>query len=350
MDHLKPSIILDLGSGYIKAGTAESEFPSCSIPTRIFSSNEEEDPVYPIEHGIIQNYEHIETLIGQIYDNELNLRPEEHPVLLTQPPKNPQKDKEKLAEILFENFQAPALYEEVHSVLTFYASGKSAGLILESGHGLTSVVPILSGYAISEAILRLDVGGGEIDKYLANFVNEKQPDNPITNEEARILKENLCYVPEESNFNHRDAMEESYRLPDGRTITLEKERQIATNPLFDPSLVDQYDAPGIHEMIFQSIFKCGVDLRRDFANNIILSGGNTMFSGLDVRLKHELESRVPPSMTIHIIADPDRKVYVWRGGSILASLSTFIKNICLSRQEYEEFGASILRKKFINGL
>ncbi|KAH1026099.1 actin [Dendroctonus ponderosae] len=357
-NHLKQTIVIDLGSGDTKVGLAEEDYPSCTIPTRIScdesttkgfyfdqSAISSEECTYPIHHGIIQNFEHVESLLEHVFSKELCLKPQDHPLLLTQPPKNPQRDKEKLAEMMFEKFAVPALYEEIHSVLTFNAAGRSTALIVESGHGVTSVVPILSGYVISDAVLRLDVGGGDIDQYLAKILSEKSQECEIRPEEARILKENLCYVPD---CGSAEIEEESYLLPDGRRVVLGQERVLATNPLFQPFLVEQYDTPGIHEMIFQSIFKCSVDLRRAFANNVILSGGNTLFNGIEDRLKQELETRVPPTMKVNVIASKDRNIFVWRGGSILGSLSTFVKNICISRTEYEEFGISVIRKKCAN--
>ncbi|CAG9773830.1 unnamed protein product [Ceutorhynchus assimilis] len=336
----KPTIVIDLGSGSTKAGLADNEYPTCTIPSA------DEALKFPIEHGIIQDFDQVEKLLERVFVKELQLKPEEHPILLTQPPKNPQKDKEKLAEILFEKFNVPALYEEVHSVLTFYASGRSAGVIVESGHGVTSVVPILSGYAISEAILRLDIGGKDLNQYLIDQLANGPSNELISLQEAQILKEKLCFIPE---TNSTSTSAECYTLPDGRNINLDSPGQI-TDPLFNPALVGQYDTYGLHEMIFHSIFKCGFDLRREFASNIVLSGGNTLFRGLETRLRQELESRVPPSMKVNIIADSDREIFVWRGGSIVGGLSSFYKNICVLRQEYEEFGAVVVRKKCMNGL
>ncbi|XP_030750943.1 actin-3-like [Sitophilus oryzae] len=353
---LKPTIVIDMGSGETKAGLAENEYPSCTIPTALSSCDdtynfgeealERDRFTYPIQHGIVQNFDYVEKLFEHILVSQLRVSPAEHPVLLNQCPKNPQRDKEKLAELMFEKFDVPAVYEEINSVLTFYSSGRPAGLIVESGHGVTSVVPILSGYAISEAIMRLDVGGGDLDKYLVKLLSEKGYEN-IRPEEAQKIKENLCFIPEKDREYH-DV--ENYLLPDGRDLVLEKEKYHCTDPLFNPALVEQYDTPGIHEMVFQSIFKCGLDLRRDFANNIILSGGNTLFNGFENRLKLEVEAKVPASMKVDVIADKDRKVFVWRGGSILGSLSTFYKNICITKGEYEEYGMSAVRKRCNRGI
>ncbi|XP_076257527.1 actin-2-like [Rhynchophorus ferrugineus] len=351
---MKPTVVIDLGTGRTKAGLAEEEYPSCNIPTVISADDsyivgdealQQGHYVYPLKHGVIQNFDHMEILFDHIFEKELHIQPEGHPILLTQIPKNPQKDKERLAEMIFEKYDAPALYEEVNSVLTFYSSGRPAGLIVESGHGVTSVVPILSGYAISEAIMRLDIGGGDIDKYLVKLLVDKSYYN-IRPEEAQLIKENMCSIPDSKQLIDE---KEIYVLPDGTDILLGDEKYHAGDPLFDPALIEQYDCPGIHEMVFQSIFKCGLDLRREFANNIILSGGNTLFNGFENKLKQEVEARVPQSMKVNVVADKDRLYYVWRGGSILGSLSTFCKNICVSRQEYEEFGMPIVRKK-CNGL
>ncbi|XP_066140293.1 uncharacterized protein [Euwallacea fornicatus] len=355
MNNLKSTLVLDIGSGQTKAGLADHGNPSCKISTSgNYRSSEICDlkegnnvSVSPVQCGIIKDYDRVEDLLGHIYEAQLVLRSDEHPVLVTQPPKNPQRDKNKIAELFFEKFQVPALYEEMHSVLTFYSSGRPAGLIVESGHGVTTVVPIVSGFAISDAILRVNIGGSDIDQYLSNILNEKKSIN-VNAEESRLLKEKLCFVPDQ--INYRDTLAREYLLPDGRTVTLAEERYNATRPLFEPFLVEQFDTPGIHDMIFQSIFKCGVDLRKDFANNIILSGGNSLLSGLDVRLKSELESKVPARMNINIIADPDREILVWKGGAILGSLSTFTKNICVSIQEYQELGESAIRNKFLCGL
>ena len=69
-----------------------------------------------------------------------------------------------------------------------------------------------------------------------------------------------------------------------------------------------------------------------------------MFPGIDERLKKELTLLAPDSMTVKIVAPPERKYSVWLGGSILASLSTF-NDMWISKQEYDEYGTSIVHKK-----
>ncbi|XP_060522899.1 actin-like [Cylas formicarius] len=350
----KPTIVIDLGSAETKAGFAEEELPTYTLPSVVSQDKENKvtllgsnalgqtNITYPIEHGQVKDWEAIEQIFGDVFRG-LDVVCQDHPLLLTQPANNPKRDKEKLAEILFEVFDVSALYEEMQAVLSLYSSGRHAGLIVESGHGVTSVVPILSGYAISKAILRLDIGGGELDKYLVQLLNNRGYNVPL--EVARDIKEKCCYSDEGTSYPDT----ESYKLPDGQVIHLGQERTQCPQALFDPTLVEQYESQGIHEMVYRSIMNCDIDLRRDFANNIVLSGGTTLLKDFEHRLKTELDTRVSLSMRISIMADKDRKYYVWRGGSILGSLSTF-RNVCVSKKEYDEYGISTVAKKFMNGL
>ena len=104
------------------------------------------------------------------------------------------------------------------------------------------------------------------------------------------------------------------------------------------------DSPGIHELINNSIMKCSFDNRRELYGNIILSGGNTMFRGIQERLEKEITYLVSPECRIKVIAPPERKCSSWIGGSILASLSTF-QDKCISKAEYDEVGPTIVHKK-----
>jgi len=90
--------------------------------------------------------------------------------------------------------------------------------------------------------------------------------------------------------------------------------------------------------------KCDVDIRKDLYNNIVMSGGTTMFNGVAERMQKEIKALAPDSMTIKIIAPPERKYSVWIGGSILSSLSTF-EEMWISKAEYDEAGPSIVHRK-----
>merc|ERR1712038_2147233 len=117
-------------------------------------------------------------------------------------------------------------------------------------------------------------------------------------------------------------IEKQYELPDGQVITIGAERFRCSEVLFKPSLIGK-ESPGIHKLTYDSIQKCDVDIRRDLYTNTVLSGGSTMFPGIDVRLQKEMTALAPSAIKVKIVAPPERKYSVWIGGSILSSLSTF---------------------------
>ena len=104
------------------------------------------------------------------------------------------------------------------------------------------------------------------------------------------------------------------------------------------------ESDGIHRTIYNSIWKCDVDLRMKLCANIVLSGGTIMYPGIADRMQKEITALAPNTMKIKIISPPERKYSVWIGGSILASLSTF-QQMWISKQEYDESGPSIVHRK-----
>jgi len=138
-------------------------------------------------------------------------------------------------------------------------------------------------------------------------------------------------------------LEKNYELPDGQVITVGNERFRCPEVLFKPSLIGK-ESDGVHTTTYDSIMKCDVDIRKDLYGNIVLSGGTTMFEGIDARMEKEIKALAPASMKIKIVAPPERKYSVWIGGSILSSLSTF-QQMWISKQEYDESGPQIVHRK-----
>ena len=286
---------------------------------------------------------------------------DEHPVLLTEPPHNPTSHREQLAEIFFETFRAPALFVAPPAVLSLYASGRTTGVVLDVGEGVTHCIPVYEGYALPHSIIRSDLGGGDVTKRLQLLLRKNGLAFSTTAESdfCSLMKEEVCYVSNKptggmsNDYDIRTASDNTttsatttpkaqYQLPDGQVITLDNERHRSSEVLFNPSLIGSEERP-IHDVLLTSILQSDMDLRSTLFTNIVLSGGSTLLPGLGDRLLYEVRQRAPDRTKIRISAPPERGESAWVGGSILASLATF-KNMWVGRTEYEEYGPSILHR------
>ncbi|KAG8564870.1 hypothetical protein GDO81_012609 [Engystomops pustulosus] len=308
------ALVVDNGSGMCKAGFAGDDAPRAVFPSIVGRPRHQGVMVgmgqkdsyvgdeaqskrgiltlkYPIEHGIVTNWDDMEKIWHHTFYNELRVAPEEHPVLLTEAPLNPKANREKMTQIMFETFNTPAMYVAIQAVLFTTTAER---------------------------------------------------------EIVRDIKEKLCYVAldfeqEMATAASSSSLEKSYELPDGQVITIGNERFRCPEALFQPSFLGM-ESCGIHETTFNSIMKCDVDIRKDLYANTVLSGGTTMYPGIADRMQKEITALAPSTMKIKIIAPPERKYSVWIGGSILASLSTF-QQMWISKQEYDESGPSIVHRK-----
>lgn len=363
------SIVLDVGTGYTKAGLAKNSRPSHTFPTVVgrlkynrVIVNVSDKKAYigndinrmkgllqlkrPIHHGIVTNWDDLEKIWHHAFYNELKVAPEEHPVLVTEPPLNPKANKEKMKQIMFETFNTPAFYSVVTAVLSLYATGRTTGVVLDSGEGVTHVVPVYEGYAIQHAIKRVDIAGDDLTHYMTQLLTEKGYQFTTSSEYyiVRAIKEELCYVAENyevelkqgNSSSGSEPLEASYTLPDGNVITIGSERFRCPEVLFLPSLAG-FEALSLHELVHSSIMECEIDVRRDFLKNIILAGGSTLFRGFSERLKKELQVLFPSTLEILIHAPVTRKHSAWIGGAVLSSLSTF-QQMWISKEEYDEGG------------
>lgn len=378
---LNQPIVLDNGTSSIKAGFAGGSTPKVVVgnkigrakhtrimpggaleqdqdlsgPSSVFVGQKLDDHrgafllEYPMDKGAVVEggWDAMERVWEHVYSkSNLNARMEEHPVLLTEAPLNPRQNRDKTAEIFFETFRTPALFCAPPAVLSLYASGRTTGIVLDVGEGVTHCVPVYEGYALAHSVTRSDVAGRDVTQNL-QLLLRRSGLNFTTTAEAdlvKTMKEQTCFVAPGAATD--DAVEKDaktkYQLPDGEAVALATERYRAPELLFNPSLIGS-EEPGAADVLVNSIFKSDLDLRSTLFSQIVLAGGSTLLPGFGDRMLYEVRARSPSHTRIRISAPPERINSTYVGGSILASLATF-KSMWVTRAEYEEHGNRILHR------
>lgn len=255
-----------------------------------------------------------------------------------------------MMQIFFEEFSVPAFYVSIQAVLSLYSTGRTTGLVYDSGDGVTHTVPVYEAFSLKHAINRMDLAGRDLTHWMKDILCEAGANFSSTGELEIVkdIKEKKCYVAldyeeELKAFEESKAKDTQYELPDGEILSFGSQQIRCPEALFQPSFLGM-DVKGAHETAYDSIQKCDVDLRRELFGSVTLSGGSTMFPGINERLAKEISALAPTSVKVKVVAPSERKFSVWIGGSVLSTLASF-QPMWVTRQEYDEAGASIVHRK-----
>lgn len=412
------SVVIDIGSGCTKMGFAGNVEPTFMTPTVVANATRKQtgsvhisqsatssladadfyigDEAYarkdspnyllssPVSKGRIENWDDMERFLQQAIFRNLRSIPEEHDFLLTEPPFNTPENRELMAEMMFETFNVKGLYIGVQAVLALYAqwaldgglergatSPNLTGLVVDSGEGLSHVIPVADGYVISSCIQELQMAGKHVTQFVHDMICDRGEEVPAEQrmETARLIKEKHAYLC-------RDVVEEYQKYDqDPRkfksisdinpktkqewTVQIGYERFLAPEIFFHPEIFVESMTTPLPEVVDNCISQCPIDYRRKLYSNIVLSGGSTAFQHFKERLQLDVQRKVderlqkaefatgrrPQDIEVQVHGSKLRKQQryaAWLGGSLLAQDAAFL-NMVKSKREYEENGPSCMR-------
>lgn len=370
-------IVLDNGSGYLKVGFSGEDAPRAVLPTvlatkiddegnaeehagmesqkksQAFFGDEALREAYPespntivtnpVERGEIrfdQQYKDaLESLWDYTFRNVLGVEQEELPILIADPlplGQSAYQSRAWMADIMFEKFKVKSLAIFNSSVLSLFSTGRTRGLVVESGEGITQAVPVFEGYAIPHAIFKMDIAGYDITQSVMEMMRTKTGGEHAGNRKVmQDLKEKTCSIRLYDRPDTSDEESRSFELPDKQIIQVDESIRLgAPEILFgNKGKSDQ----SIQKICLEAINTCDLDFRMDLIRSLVVAGGTTMLPGFAPRLNTELSSLLPKELgpQINVCVDSQRKYAAWIGGSMFASLSTF-DQVAITRQEYED--------------
>uniref|UniRef100_A0A8C7ZRX5 Actin related protein 3 n=1 Tax=Oryzias sinensis TaxID=183150 RepID=A0A8C7ZRX5_9TELE len=341
---------------------------------------------WPIRHGIVEDWDLMERFMEQIIFKYLRAEPEDHYFLLTEPPLNTPENREYTAEIMFESFNVPGLYIAVQAVLALAASWTSrqvgertlTGTVIDSGDGVTHVIPVAEGYVIGSCIKHIPIAGRDITYFTQQLLREREVGIPPEQslETAKAVKERFSYVCPDlvKEFSKYDTDSSKWLKQytginaiskKEFTIDVGYERFLGPEIFFHPEFANPDFTQPISEVVDEVIQNCPIDVRRPLYKNVVLSGGSTMFRDFGRRLQRDLKRTVdarlkmseelsggklkPKPIDVQVITHHMQRYAVWFGGSMLASTPEFYQ-VCHTKKDYEEMGPSICRHNPVFGV
>jgi len=398
-----PALVIDNGTGYTKMGYAGNSEPSYIFPTMIATKDSPDGTIgegvedldcyigdqanenaksyataWPIRHGLIDNFTHMEKFWQQSIFKYLRAEPEDHYVLLTEPPLNPPENREFTAEVFFEALGVPGLYIGVQAVLALAASWTSkkaertlTGTVIDSGDGVTHVIPVAEGYVIGSSIKHIPLAGRDISAFVQTLHRDRfEPVPPAESLDiAKRVKEQHSYVcPDIAKefakydsepdkwFRVQDCVNQVTKQP--YKVDIGYERFLGPEIFFNPEIFSSDFTVPLPTVVDNVIQNCPIDVRRNLYKNVVLSGGSTMFKDFGRRIERDLkrtvEARIelskqlsggrlqPVPVEVKVVSHGMQRYAVWFGGSMLASTPEFY-TVCHTKQQYDEIGPSICR-------
>ena len=369
---LKAPIIVDLGSYEIKTGfKSNNQNPSTLFPSyigeakydkilrsiNIHKQNKKEQFIgddcskylgllklrYPIQNGIFTKERDISLIFNHIF-TKLGLNSEEiheHPLLITEPILNPNENREKISEILFEKYGVPGLAFGSQPQLSLFSFSFTTGVILESGHDVSQICAVVDGNSIPSSFLRSNFGGRDVSDYLGRLLKMKGFEF-VSDSEKLILnkikqKYIMCQILEEDKTFQ-------YKLPDSRIVEIDLKDYNASKVMFNPSLVGK-KCLGLDKMVETCIERVNLDLRDCLCDNIKLTGGNCLMRNFSQVMHTILHSTLNKYKRVNAKAYQNNcTISNWNGGNIIAGLGIF-KDLLITKKEWDEKGKDIVNKK-----
>ncbi|KAJ1695951.1 hypothetical protein LUZ63_012649 [Rhynchospora breviuscula] len=330
----------------------------------------------PIRYSQVENWDTLEKFWQQSIYNYLRCDPEEHYFLLTDSPVTSPESREYMGEIMFETFNVPGLYIAVQSMLTLaagYSTPKSdmTGVVVDIGDGAPQVVPVVNGYVIGSSMKSFPISGDDVTRFVLQLLQERgeliPPEDSM--ETARKIKEAYCYSCTDivKEFERHDKKPDKYiKLWSGRkpktgvpySVDVGYERFLGPEIFFNPEIYCSDFITPLPDLIDMCVQSSPIDTRRALYKNIVLAGGGTIFKDFYKRLQNSVKKIVddriaantarlgldvkPQPVEVNVASNPIQGYAAWFGGSVVASLPEFYDS-CHTKEEYEEYGASICR-------
>ncbi|XP_027131625.1 actin-related protein 6 isoform X3 [Larimichthys crocea] len=367
------TLVLDNGANMAKIGHSHEEasvIPNCQFRSKTsrlktFTANqldEIKDPsglfyILPFQKGYLVNWDVQRKVWDHLFGKEMfKVEFADTSIVITEPYFNFSSIQESMNEILFEEYQ-------FQSALRINAGSLSAHhyfhtkpselccLVVDSGFSFTHIAPYCRSRKMKEGIRRINVGGKLLTNHLKEIISYRQlhvMDETMKGEENSVMRDYV--LPDFSSIKKgfckpREDMVFSGKYKTGEQILrLVNERFAVPEMLFHPADIGIQEM-GIPEAIVDSIQSLPEDMQPHFYQNIVLTGGNTLFPGFRERLEAELRSLAPAHLPVSVLLPSNPICYPWEGGKLLAHSPDY-DEIVVTREDYEENGHCICEEKF----